>query len=255
MPEQKVHAVVLRYANYKESSRMLTLFSLEQGVLSVAARGCRRTRSPIRAGCELLTFGEYLLHTNRDRHNLRDCTVLDPFFDLREDLDRLATAMHLRDLCDAVLEEGNPQGEVFSLLIRCLGLLCHEKLEPALVQLFFEVQLMNALGLMPQVEVCVQCGGSLGKDVGFSITQGGAVCAECRKKTPDARKTLPGALATLRQMAKLDTSTLPMVRVGEAVRGELDVLWRGYLSHYLERRFGAADFARRIRPGSGVNTI
>ena len=39
MPEQKVHAVVLRYANYKESSRMLTLFTLEKGVLSVAARG------------------------------------------------------------------------------------------------------------------------------------------------------------------------------------------------------------------------
>ena len=247
MPEQKVHAVVLRYANYKESSRMLTLFTLEKGVLSVAARGCRRAKSPIRAGCEILTFGEYMLHINRDRHSLRDCTVLDAFFDLRKDLDRLSTAIHLRDLCEAVLAPEEPQGQTFSLLVRCLGLLCHEKLEPQVVQLFFEVQLMEEIGLMPQVEGCVLCGRPLGVETAFSISQGGAVCRDCRGKAPDARKVLPGTLATLRQMRKLDAQTLPRLRVGEAVRGELDGLWRGYLAHHLERRFGAADFARRIR--------
>ena len=39
MGDRTVHGVVVRYANFSESSRMLTLFTLEEGLISAAARG------------------------------------------------------------------------------------------------------------------------------------------------------------------------------------------------------------------------
>lgn len=37
--------VVLRYTNFKEADRMVTLLSPEQGKISVLARGCRKTKA------------------------------------------------------------------------------------------------------------------------------------------------------------------------------------------------------------------
>ena len=39
-----VKGVVLRYTNFKEADRMLTLFSPELGKVSVLARGCRKEK-------------------------------------------------------------------------------------------------------------------------------------------------------------------------------------------------------------------
>ena len=39
MADRTVHGVVVRYANFSESSRMLTLFTLEEGLISAADLG------------------------------------------------------------------------------------------------------------------------------------------------------------------------------------------------------------------------
>jgi len=246
MPQQRVHAIVLRYANYRESSRMLTLFSLELGRISVAARGCRSPRSQLRPACEVLTFSEWILHTNRDRHTAREASVVDPFFDLREDLERLSVAMHLRDLTEAVLEEGTAQPALFSLLIRSLGLLCHEKLDPKLVQRFFEVHLLAQTGLMPEVSRCSVCGEPLHAPCYFSEEDGGALCGRCHARRPRGREVLPGTLATLGQLMRADTELLPMMHISTVVFEELERFWMHYLNHQLDRTFHAADFGKGL---------
>ena len=45
--------VVLRYTNFNEADRMLTLFSPELGKISVLARGCRKAKSRFLAATEL----------------------------------------------------------------------------------------------------------------------------------------------------------------------------------------------------------
>lgn len=47
MPSIKLNGIVTRYADYKDNDRMLTLFTYEQGLVSCAARGCRRAKSPL----------------------------------------------------------------------------------------------------------------------------------------------------------------------------------------------------------------
>ena len=43
-------ALVLRETAYKESDKILTLLTQEQGKLTASARGCRRKGSPLAAG-------------------------------------------------------------------------------------------------------------------------------------------------------------------------------------------------------------
>lgn len=42
-----VNGIVTRYANYRDNDRILTLFTRERGLISAAARGCRRPKSQL----------------------------------------------------------------------------------------------------------------------------------------------------------------------------------------------------------------
>ena len=43
----KVTGIVMRYANYKDYDRMLTVFTLQNGKISALARGARRPKKCI----------------------------------------------------------------------------------------------------------------------------------------------------------------------------------------------------------------
>jgi hypothetical protein len=51
-------AIVLRYANYRENDRMLTLFSPTRGLVEAVARGCRRPKSKLLSASELFALGD-----------------------------------------------------------------------------------------------------------------------------------------------------------------------------------------------------
>ena len=47
MTETENTAIVLHYTNYKDSDRMITLFSPQKGRLEANCRGCRKPKSPL----------------------------------------------------------------------------------------------------------------------------------------------------------------------------------------------------------------
>lgn len=58
MKQTEHTAIVLRYANYRDNDRMLTLFSPTKGRIEALARGCRKPRSPILNASELFALGD-----------------------------------------------------------------------------------------------------------------------------------------------------------------------------------------------------
>lgn len=59
MKQTEHTAIVLRYANYRDNDRMLTLFSPTKGRIEALARGCRKPRSPILNASELFALGDF----------------------------------------------------------------------------------------------------------------------------------------------------------------------------------------------------
>ena len=62
MKQTEHTAIVLRYANYRDNDRMLTLFSPTKGRIEALARGCRKPRSPILNASELFALGDFELY-------------------------------------------------------------------------------------------------------------------------------------------------------------------------------------------------
>ena len=246
MGDRMVHGVVIRYANFSESSRMLTLFTLEEGLVSAAARGARRLKSPLRTAAEVFSFAAFDLHPGRSGGlTVTSASLVDSFYGLREDLDYLACATEMTELVLALAPEGDPLPALFSLFVRSLGSLCHDGEEPFKVGMHFQARAMALAGYAPQLKRCALCGGALGDRPGFSPSDGGAVCTGCARQA-GLEAVPPGVMKTLAHVADFDVARLHVLAIPPRQREAASALWARYMDYHLNRHFAAPEFAKRL---------
>ena len=239
--------IVLRAVNYRETSRILTVFSRDLGRVTVSAKGCLRPKCRERAATEPYTLGEYTLTERAGRYYLNGACIEDAFYNLRLDVCRLAHAAYFAELCESVLNEEEPQQELFDLLAQLFKALCDEKTNIEVARLFFEVKAMDILGFRPEVSACAHCGGELKEKLWFSVTAGGAVCEVCRMESADGKPLLPGSAALMRQVLDWDTDRMRVLKPAPAVLENMEQTWRPFLKWHLERTYKIDGFMDKLK--------
>lgn len=184
MQQTENTAIVLRYANYKDNDRMLTLLSPTRGKLEVLARGCRRPKSPLLNASELFALGDFQLYFKQDRATLVSANLLETFYPLRSDFDRLSVGVYLLNLAEAASQPGAPCQELFMLLLHTLSRLTFtdQPWKPLLSG--FLLHYAATAGYQPRLHHCVHCGKSVKEDTAlfFDPMEGGVCCLDCFRK-------------------------------------------------------------------------
>ena len=184
MANTTTQGVVLRYADYRENDRMLTLLTPFSGRTDALARGCRKPGSPLMSCAELFAYGEYVLYLGKGRAGVVSFSLIDSFYPLREDYDRLRYASYMLQILEAQAIPGDRTEKLFQLLIRSLKRLCYLPLDPRAVTAAF--LLMNAAlsGYRPRLSHCVRCGKRLSETEArlFDIEEGGLCCDACSSR-------------------------------------------------------------------------
>lgn len=177
--------VVLRSAQYSESDRMVTLLTPQHGRMEAIARGSRRPKSPLVAAVEPFCAGEYTLYAQNGRVSIQQCRVMENFYHLRFDVDRLTCAAYCAALCEASAQEEEDCRDMFALLLKTLAYLENSDLPLPLLTAAFEMRLMPLLGYLPRLDTCVQCGKAFQGGGRFDARLGGAVCPDCPSTAPE----------------------------------------------------------------------
>jgi len=199
MPTFASPAVVLRFANYRDNDRMLTLLTPSGGRITAMCRGCRRPKSPLLPASELFATGEYLLVLKQDRAILTSCQVHDSFYPIRLDYDKLVYGSFFCALAETAAQPGEPCAALFHLLLEALSHLAYHETAPEALAAAFILHCARLMGYMPQLRHCVVCGEtvSTSKPAYFCCEDGGVVCAHCYPHTSDATALTTGQLSWL----------------------------------------------------------
>ena len=184
MANVTTQGIVLRYADYRENDRMLTLLTPFSGRADALARGCRKPGSPLMSCAELFAYGEYVLYQGKGRAGVVSFHLIDSFYPLREDYDRLRYASYMLQILDAQAIPGDRADRLFQLLIRSLKRLCYLPLEPRAVTAAFLLMDAALSGYRPRLSHCVRCGKRLAETEArlFDIEEGGLVCDDCASR-------------------------------------------------------------------------
>lgn len=144
-------AIVLRSVPYKETTRMVTLYTLELGKVTILARGAQSIKSPFGATLQLLSHINAILYTRPTRsiQILSDCSHIAIYPEISDNLERLAIGQHICELMLSLTEEGQNSPEIFQLLVKTLGALNTQDMDAIVVKLCFQLQFTSLLGFAP----------------------------------------------------------------------------------------------------------
>ncbi len=175
-------AILLRYANYRDNDRMLTLFSPTRGRIEALSRGCRRPRSPLMSASEQCALGDYELYERGGHLTVVSAALIETFYPLRNDFDRLTVGTYLLSAVENVIQPGVPDQELFMLLLHTLSRLAFSSQPWRPLLAGFLLHFSACEGFRPRLRHCVRCGRELteGESIWLNAAEGGLVCRQCR---------------------------------------------------------------------------
>lgn len=243
MSSVKTDGVVLRYANFGEKDRMLTLLT-PTGLLSVAARGCRKITSRTLSATELFTAGEYLLYRKGDRYTLSAFELNESYYPLREDVDKLSHGVYWLNLCEAAAQPEEDCSRLFKMLLLSLAVLSYGEMPCRTLTAVFLAQFSLLQGFAPRLDCCARCGRALGHPIRFDVDAGGVCCEAC------ARSGMPMRMESLEWMREALTKGAfvlagrrppPEAKDSNSIDEAFTIL-RGHVDQRLEKHIQSGKF-------------
>jgi DNA repair protein RecO (recombination protein O) len=177
--------LVLREASYRDSGKILTILTSDEGKLTASARGAKRKNSRMAPCAQPLAFSDMTLLKNRDRWTLTEAQGIEFFPGLCGDITLLALGTYFAELLEAVSDEDSPVGGILPLGLNALYVLSEGAKPPELVKAAFELRLMCLAGFAPSLDACPVCGTRDIEDPELDIAGGAARCGGCRGRRDD----------------------------------------------------------------------
>jgi|SRR5262245_26250270 len=237
MATEKALGLVIRTADWSETSRIATLWTRELGKVRVLAKGGRRLKSSFESGLDLLTLCRIVLlrKSPGSLDLLTEAQVAKRFSQLRQDLPALYAGYYIAELLGELTEDYDPHPNLFDEALAALETLGTKGVlaGPRLAR--FEITLLRELGYMPSLETCAHCNGPIDEQaLVFSAAGGGVLCPTCQPGQRERRSLSPEAWRILRQLSEPGAAWREIAE--PRLRTELRQLLNHYVTYVLGRR-------------------
>ncbi|MEO5928967.1 MAG: DNA repair protein RecO [Candidatus Kapaibacterium sp.] len=182
----KTDSIVLRTRKFRESSKIVTLYTREHGKMSVVARGVVRPKSKYGSALQPMAFLSTIVYRKegRDLHNLSIAEPLERFNVLSSSLERLSAGMAIVEIVEAAMHDEDRNEPLFEALLAALRTLNDPQSSEQSVVLWFLIRLATILGYAIRTDDCGVCDEPIVRErlpVPYSISIGAPLCAEHRE--------------------------------------------------------------------------
>ncbi len=206
-------AVAIRATDYKESDKIILLYSLEYGKISVHAKGIRKNSAKLKFAADQFCFGQYELAFSADRFTLKSCEQLESFYSLREDIAVYYAACVVAECLANYTEENQSDPDLFVETLKAFKTLSG-KIEPLLVTLRYLLAFFKLQGVALQLNRCVVC-DKTEKNLFLDANRGGLVCDSCR--TAESVAVSPRSLATCKMIDGITYDKLSNLNIASGI--------------------------------------
>ncbi len=178
-------AIVLKRRNFREYDQLISLFTKEGGKKETLAKGVKKIVSKQAGYLEPFSVVEVEIIKGKELEHLTKVLVKNIFKKIRNNLQKSLLASQAIRLVDKITVLGEKDEKIFNLTSNWLEYLENVVKEIGLGENLlysFIIKLLDNLGLAPELEKCVICGGTREKIVGFDISNGGVYCTSCQRQ-------------------------------------------------------------------------
>lgn len=241
--QEKHSGLIIRESDVGENDRIITLLTSDCGIIRAFARGSKKIKGKLFSSTRLFTYGDFVLYSGRDKYIVTEATRNTGFFARTVDIERLALAQYICELCSVTVPQEQPDesGEYLRLVLNTLYALDKTDKPLALIKPSFEFRMMSLLGYCPDVTGCAECGEDKGPML-FYPAEGCVLCNECSFAQLGGLPLDMSALSALRYILTCDTERIFSFSIPEQSLINLENASEKYVVTQLERDFRTLDF-------------
>lgn len=219
--------IALKATDYKENDKLILLYSLEYGKITVYAKGIRKGSAKLKFAADQFCFGQYELSKTDDRFTLKTCDQLESFYSIREDVAAYYSACTVAECLMNYTEEGQSEPNVFVETLKALAALA-DGTEPLIVSLRYILAFLEMQGVKLQFDRCMVCGEKK-KNIFLDLQRGGIVCDVCG--TADCITISARTAALCKMVENMPYDKLKNLNfTQESLKDALQICYR-YISH------------------------
>lgn len=149
----KTEGIVLKETPLGENGKLLVFFTKEYGKISVAAKGVKKPGSSLVQLSQLFAYSRLELYKgNSSLYTLTGGTLIEPFFGLSEDFERISAAGKMSIVLLKVIQEDLPDEETLRLFLNSLYFISSGKRKPEFIKSIFMLKMMQYQGILPEVQ-------------------------------------------------------------------------------------------------------
>lgn len=236
--------LVIREQTIGESDRLVTLLTADFGLVRAFVRGAKQTKSRLASSTSLFAYSDFSLYRGRDAYVVDNAAPIEVFFELRQDIERLALAQYFAQLAYELGSEERPEEEMLSVLLNALHLLCTGKKDVRLVKAAVELRFMSLGGYMPDILACANCGTYESDLMYFDTLDGCIYCDKCPKA--GAVACPKNVITAIRFICLTEPKKIYSFSLGEDSLALLSSASEKYLLSRLQKRLSTLEFYKSL---------
>lgn len=181
----KEKCIVLSSIRWKDSSKIVTLFSRQNGCIKVIARGALRKNSAFSGTLETLNLIDVVIveKTTRSLQILTEVDLTNDFRKIKLMPDHFPYAIAILEIINQVFEASHSEPVYFDFLVTIMKELEFSS-DPEALFWYFLIKTSSFLGFKHSFSNCHSCGKKLiDSGSSFSLASGISYCPDC--SSPD----------------------------------------------------------------------
>ena len=177
--EWKTDALVLGGIDYKDSDKLLTLFTAERGIVFAGMKGVRKPKAKLAFAAQPFAFAEFVLVEKGEHCTVKSAYLYDGFYPLRLDVERFYAANGILAVCKAVAPDGERLHSLFVAAVQALKELAYAEADPIETLVGFMLGASGEAGYFVDLDGCGICGAKIEGEPYFDFDGGHFSCQEC----------------------------------------------------------------------------
>ncbi len=263
--EFATNGIITRVCDVGASDKMLNIITEDRGRIGVMVKGGRSPSSKLRSVSQLFTYANFEISQKGTLYWLRSGSVINPFYDLSIDIERVSLASYLCDLANELTDEGGEDDSIMRLLLNSLYLLGRGKKDKRIIKAVFEMRAAAISGYCPELSYCAYCREPFADFTYLDVMGGKLICTDCLSKKGEKKIEIskefdyvpeasilcglsPSALAALRYIVSApDSKIFSFELKDDGETEELSRACESYILNHLERSFDSLTFYKQVK--------
>jgi len=252
----KVKGIVIKESAQGESSKLLSVLTELDGVITVKAKGARSILASNLKSVQLFACSNMLLYQKNEYYTLVDAELVDDFYAVREQIESFALASYLCEVAGSVAIRDSDNSVILQLLLNSLYALSRKMVSVKLIKEVFEIRLAAILGFEPEVNNCSVCEKELNnvKNRVLDPENGVFLCTDCADELVESGELEKNSVYPVSQsvfdafkyILTAKSSKIFSFTVDDIALGELGILSEIYLHLRLDKKYKTLDFLKSL---------